>query len=71
LLAEFREGLMGAKAGDEKEIRVKYPADFGDERVAGTERTFQVKVAEVKEKLLPELDDNFAKRIDERRTLSS
>jgi trigger factor len=66
LLAEFREGLIGAKAGDEKEIRVKYPADFGDERVAGTERTFVVRVAEVKEKLLPELDDNFAKRIDEK-----
>jgi trigger factor len=65
LLEEFREGLAGMKAGDEKEIRVKYPADFGDEHVAGTERTFQVKVSEVKEKLLPELDDNFAKRVDE------
>ena len=65
LLAEFREGLAGMKAGDEKEIRVNYPADFGDERVAGTERAFQVKVSAVKEKLLPELDDNFAKRIDE------
>jgi trigger factor len=65
LLAEFREGLVGMKPGDEKEIRVKYPAEFGDERVAGTERTFQVRVAEVKEKLLPELNDNFAKRIDE------
>jgi trigger factor len=66
LLAEFREGLVGMKAGDEKEIRVKYPADFGDERVAGTERSFQVRVGEVKEKLLPQLDDNFAKRIDEK-----
>jgi trigger factor len=65
LLAEFREGLSGMKAGEEKQIRVKYPADFGDETVAGTERTFLVKVNEVKEKLLPELDDNFAKRIDE------
>lgn len=65
LLAEFREGLTGMKAGEEKEIRVKYPADFGDEHVAGTERTFQVRVSAVKEKLLPELDDNFAKRIDE------
>lgn len=65
LLAEFREGLVGMKAGDEKEIRVKYPADFGDQRVAGSERTFRVKVNEVKEKLLPELDDNFAKRVDE------
>ncbi|HET6348672.1 MAG TPA: trigger factor [Candidatus Krumholzibacteria bacterium] len=65
LLAEFREGLVGMKAGEEKEIKVTYPADFGDERVAGTERTFRVQVKEVKEKLLPELDDNFAKRVDE------
>jgi trigger factor len=64
LLPEFREGLVGLKAGDEKEIRVKYPADFGDERVAGTERSFHVHVNEVREKLLPEADDGFAKRID-------
>jgi len=65
LLPEFREGLVGMKVGDEKEIRVKYPADFGDERVAGTERSFVVRVTEVKEKLLPEANDQFAKRIDE------
>jgi trigger factor len=65
LLAEFREGLVGMKPGDEKEIRVKYPVDFGEESVAGTERTFRVRVVEVKEKLLPDLDDNFARRIDE------
>jgi trigger factor len=65
LLAEFRTELLGAKAGDEKEIRVVYPSDFGDEALAGTSRTFRVKVNEVKEKMLPEIDDNFARRIDE------
>jgi trigger factor len=64
LLDEFRTGLVGAAAGDEKTIAVVYPADFGDEELAGTKRSFHVHVAEVKEKLLPEADDNFAKRID-------
>jgi trigger factor len=64
LLPEFQEALVGTSAGEEKEIRVKYPADFGDERVAGTERSFHVRVNEVKEKLLPEVDDSFAKRVD-------
>ena len=65
LLDEFRTGLVDAKAGDEKEIRVVYPADFGDPDLAGKERTFQVRVAEVKEKLLPEADDAFAKRVSD------
>ena len=64
LLAEFKTGLVGAGAGDEKTIAVVYPADFGDAELAGTKRSFHVAVTEVKEKLLPEVDDNFAKRID-------
>lgn len=64
LLEEFRTGLAGMKAGDEKEIRVVYPADFGDADLAGKSRTFQVRMAEVKQKLLPEVDDAFAKRVD-------
>ncbi len=64
LLQEFKAGLEGAKAGDEKTISVVYPADFGDADLAGTSRSFQVRVKEVKERLLPDSDDNFAKRID-------
>lgn len=64
LLEEFRVGLVGMTAGEEKEIRVVYPADFGDAELAGKSRTFQVRLAEVKEKLLPEVDDAFAKRLD-------
>jgi trigger factor len=64
LLDEFRTGLVGMKAGDEKEIRVVYPADFGDPELAGKSRTFQVRMGEVKQKLLPEVDDAFAKRVD-------
>ena len=64
LLVEFRNGLAGARAGDEKTIAVVYPPDFGDSELAGTKRSFRVRVTEVKEKLLPEADDNFARRID-------
>lgn len=64
LLDEFRTGLVGMKAGDETTITVVYPADFGDADLAGTSRTFSVRLAEVKDKLLPELDDAFATRID-------
>jgi trigger factor len=64
LLEEFRAGLVGMKAGDEKEIRAVYPADFGDAALAGKTRTFRVQMVEVKEKMLPEVDDAFAKRVD-------
>jgi trigger factor len=64
LLEEFKSGLVGARAGDEKTITVVYPADFGDAELAGSKRSFQVRVTEVKEKLLPDADDNFAKRVD-------
>lgn len=64
LLEEFRAGLVGMAAGDEKEIRAVYPADFGDVALAGKARTFRVRMVEVKEKLLPEVDDAFAKRVD-------
>ncbi len=64
LLDEFRAGLFGMKAGEEKEIHVVYPADFGDPDLAGKSRTFHVRMGEVKQKLLPEVDDAFAKRVD-------
>jgi trigger factor len=65
LFEEFRVGLVGRKAGDETELTVKYPDDFTDREFAGRTRRFQVKVLDVKEKLLPEIDDAFAKRIND------
>jgi len=66
LLGEFRTGLVGMNKGDEKDITVSYAADFSDEELAGQTKKFQVKVVEVKEKLLPELGDHFASRLDEK-----
>jgi len=64
LFEEFRVGLVGKKAGDEVELEVKYPADFNDKALAGRTKRFHVKVTEVQEKMLPELDDAFAKRLN-------
>lgn len=61
----FEEQLVGAKAGDEKEVTVTFPEDYQAEDLAGQEAVFNVKVHEVKSKELPELDDEFAKDADE------
>jgi trigger factor len=63
LLPEFKQGLQGMRAGEEKEILVRYPEDFAEKSLAGSGKSFQVKVSEVKEKLLPEVDDAFAANV--------
>ena len=60
LVEGFEEGLAGAKAGDEREIEVTFPEDYRAEGLAGKEAKFEVTVQEVREKRLPELDDEFA-----------
>jgi trigger factor len=61
----FEEQLVGAKAGDEKEVVVTFPEDYQAEDLKGKEATFKVAVHEVKTKQLPALDDDFAKDVDE------
>lgn len=61
----FEDQLVGAKAGDDVEVKVTFPEDYQAEDLAGQEAIFKVKVHEVKEKELPELDDEFAKDVDE------
>jgi trigger factor len=58
---EFNENLVGLKPGDEKEIKMKVPEDVDDKKVAGKEITYRIKLADIKEKELPALDDEFAK----------
>src|SRR3954449_8870955 len=60
LVEGFEEQLEGASAGDEREVTVTFPEDYRAENLAGNEATFDVAVKEVKEKRLPELDDDFA-----------
>src|SRR5919201_5727755 len=56
----FEDQLAGASGGDERNVSVTFPEDYGAEEVAGKDAVFEVTVKEVKEKELPELDDDFA-----------
>jgi trigger factor len=60
LVPGFEEGLIGAVAGEERTIEVTFPADYEASELAGRPATFTVTVNEVREKQLPELDDDFA-----------
>jgi len=60
-MPEFNEHLVGMSPDDEKEFDVTYPADYGQERLAGKTIRFNVKVKAVRRKELPELNDEFAR----------
>ena len=57
----FEEKLIGLKPGEEREIEVSFPEDYGYQKWAGKTILFHVKIKEIKEKILPVLDDEFAK----------
>lgn len=61
----FEEQLVGLAAGDEKEVEVNFPEEYHATELAGKPAVFKVKIHEVKGKELPELDDEFAKDVDE------
>jgi trigger factor len=60
LVPGFEEQLTGAKAGDERTIKITFPDDYGADELKGRDAEFAVTVNEVKRKQLPELDDEFA-----------
>jgi trigger factor len=60
----FADQLLGAKAGDKRTVNVDFPADFVTKELAGKKGVFEVEIAEVKEKILPPIDDAFAKKYD-------
>ena len=57
----LEEKLIGLKPEEEKEIEVSFPEDYGYQKWAGKTISFHVKIKEIKEKILPPLDDEFAK----------
>jgi trigger factor len=69
LIEGFEEQLVGAGAGEEREVKVTFPADYQAEHLAGEDAVFKVKIKEVREKVLPELDDDFASDASEFDTL--
>ncbi len=64
-MPEFTENLRGANAGDERSFDVTYPADSSDQRLAGKTFLYTVKVHSIKQKHLPELNEQFAKELGE------
>ncbi|MBR7553437.1 trigger factor [Allobacillus sp. GCM10007491] len=61
----FEEQLVGKSAGEETEIKVTFPEDYQAEELAGKEATFKVNIHDIKYKEVPELDDEFAKDVDD------
>jgi len=68
-MPEFNEHLRGANAGDERTFDVNYPEDAEDKRLAGKTFTYTVKISGIKQKSLPEFNDEFAKSLGEFATL--
>jgi trigger factor len=61
--SEFESSLLGKKKGDQMEIDVPYPADYPNKEIAGKSVRFKIHVKEIKNKVLPPLDDELAKDI--------
>ena len=66
----FEEQIIGMNIGDEKEINVTFPEEYHAEELKGKPAMFKVKVKEIKEKVLPELDDDFAQDVSDFDTLA-
>ena len=60
----FEDQLVGASAGIEVDVKVKFPDNYGPEEIAGKNAVFHVKVNEVKQKVLPEVDGEFIKDLN-------
>ena len=60
----FEDQLVGSSAGIEVDVKVKFPENYGPDEIAGKDAVFHVKVNEVKQKILPELDDEFVKELN-------
>jgi trigger factor len=67
-MPEFTENLRGANVGDERTFEVNYPEDTQDKRLAGKVFSYTVKVNAIKQKSLPELNEDFLKQLGEFKT---
>ena len=64
-ISGFEEQLIGMKVGEEKEVKVTFPEDYRSEELAGKEAVFEVTLKQIKQKELPELNDDFAREISD------
>ena len=65
VIADLDQGLTGMTVGQEKEIPVTFPEDYFNKELAGQQLVFKVKLNEIREEVLPELDDAFAKSMSD------
>jgi trigger factor len=68
-LEAFTQNLIGAKPGEQRRFDVDYPADYPDRKLAGKKYAYSADVVAVKQKKLPELNDELAKDVSEAKTL--
>ena len=60
----FEDQLIGATAGIEVDVKVKFPENYGPDEISGKDAVFHCKIHEVKQKVLPELDEEFIKDLN-------
>jgi trigger factor len=70
LIEGFEEQLVGAKAGESRDVEIDFPADYQAEDLRGKHAVFEVTVKDVRQKELPALDDDFASEASEFDTLA-
>lgn len=70
MIPGFEEQVVGLKAGEVKEFKLAFPADYHQKMLAGKETEFKIKVLAVYEVVLPEMDDEFAKTLGEFKTFA-
>jgi trigger factor len=68
-LESFTQNLVGAKPGEQRRFEVDYPADYPDKKLAGKKYAYSADVVAVKQKKLPELNDELAKDVSDAKTL--
>jgi trigger factor len=71
LIPGFEDELVGLKVGDTKGFDITFPADYGEESLAGQTAHFEVEVRELREKILPDADDDFARSMGDFADLAS
>jgi len=71
ILKEFDEQIIGMQPGASREIQVKFPEDYFNDKLANHEITFQTTVNEIREEKLPEIDDEFAKELGQYENLDA
>jgi trigger factor len=69
MIKEFQDALLKAKPGEKREFEVDYPADFHNKKLAGNKVRYEINIKEIKENILPEVNDEFAKSVGKFDTL--